>query len=363
MSTFRPDAFAAGMTRRGFMAAVGGVCAASWTGAFAAAGTTTSVGLATDVWGIHNKAQAAGGQKGEQSDPLAFLDRCQEFGAGGMQGPLGIRDNQYTARLRRAAEQRQLYVEGSIMLLGEKLDAEAIEKQIVTAKDAGATVVRTVVIPGRRYEYFTSAEQFAKASERALAALRLAEPIAARHRMRIAVENHKCHRVAERLEMLKKLSSEWVGMCVDMGNSFSLCEDPLEAVKAYAPYAYSVHVKDQAVREYESGFLFGDAPLGQGFLDLPAMVRVLREARREVRFSLEVITRDPLQVPVLTPRYWATMPDVPASDLARTMATVKAKSPREALPTISQLSIEKQVECESRNIAQSLVYARERLGL
>jgi L-ribulose-5-phosphate 3-epimerase UlaE len=123
-----------------------------------------------------------------------------------------------------------------------------------------------------------------------------------------------------------------------------------------------VHLKDQAVQEYADGFLFGDAALGEGFLQLAEMVRVLRAAQPQVRFSLEVITRDPLRVPVLTPPYWATMTDVPATDLARTLRTVKAKAAR-TLPTVGGLPLEQQVEAETRNITTSLAYARERLGL
>jgi sugar phosphate isomerase/epimerase len=30
------------------------------------------------------------------------------------------------------------------------------------------------------------------------------------------------------LEMLKRIDSEYVGVCIDTGNSFSLLEDPIE---------------------------------------------------------------------------------------------------------------------------------------
>ena len=82
-----------------------------------------------------------------------------------------------------------------------------------------------------------------------------------------------------------------------------------------------------------------------------------------MRFSLEVIARDPLRVPVLTPKYWATMPGVPATDLARTLRTVKAKAPREPLPLVNSLSPDQQVQCEQRMVEDSLTYAREHLGL
>jgi sugar phosphate isomerase/epimerase len=159
------------------------------------------------------------------------------------------------------------------------------------------------------------------------------------------------------------LSSEWIGMCVDTGNSFALCEDPMEVVRAYAPLAFSVHVRDHAVQECEEGFLFIDTALGQGFLDVPATIRVLREARPEVHFNLEDIARDALKVPVLTPKYWATMPGVPATDLARTLRTVKAKASREPLPKIDSLPMEQRVRCEQRMVEDSLAFARAHLGL
>jgi sugar phosphate isomerase/epimerase len=323
----------------------------------------SKMGLASDCWNVHQRAQLGKGQKGDLSDPQLFLERCCQLGAGGMQMSLGVRDEMYCSRLRRWAEAHEMYIEGSSSLADSRFDVERFEKQVLTAKAVGATVVRTVIIPGRRYEQFSSAEEFARSSQRAAQRLRQVEPIMARHRMRMAVENHKCHRVAERLDLLKRLSSEWIGMCVDTGNSFALCEDPMAVVRAYAPFAFSVHVRDQGVQEYEDGFLFTDLALGQGFLDVPATVRALREARPELHFSLEMIARDPLKVPVLTPKYWATMPGVPAADLAWTLRTVKAKMPREPLPRIDSLPLEQRVQYEQRMIEDSLAYAREHLGL
>jgi sugar phosphate isomerase/epimerase len=358
---------AAGLGRRQFLAAFATGSGVAVLDRLATAGDRplrrSKMGLASDCWNLHQRAQVGKGQKGDLSDPQLFLERCYRLGAGGMQAPLGVRDEAYCSRLRRWAEGHEMYIEGSTSLADSRFDAERFEKEILTAKAVGATVVRTVVIPGRRYEQFSSTEEFARSSQRAAERLRQVEPIVARHRMRLAVENHKCHRVEERLGLLKQLGSEWVGMCVDTGNSFALCEDLMEVVRAYTLFAFSVHVRDQAVQEYEEGFLFTDTALGQGFLDVPATVRVLREAHPELHFSLEVIARDPLKVPVLTPKYWATMPGVPAADLARTLRTVKAKAPREPLPKIDSLPLEQRVQCEQRMVEDSLTFAREHLGL
>jgi sugar phosphate isomerase/epimerase len=355
-----------GLTRRQFLRLAAAGASASMLGACAALAqepaARSPIGLVTYVWGIHHRSQRAAGEPGDLEHPLRFLELCHRLGACGMQAPLGIRDADYTERLRQFAEERDLYIEGSVDLSGAEFNADRFEGEMRTAKAAGAAVVRTVVIPGRRYEQFQTLDEFTRASTRALETLQKAEPIAARHRIRLAVENHKDHRVPERLELLKRLSSEFVGACVDLGNSFALCEDPMEVAQAYAPWAFAAHLKDQAVRDYEEGFLFADVPLGEGFLDLAAMLRVLRSAQPKVRLSLELITRDALRVPVLTPQFWATLADVPAADLARTLQTVKANASSEPFPAVSSLPLREQVGVEARNVERSLAYARMHLG-
>jgi sugar phosphate isomerase/epimerase len=231
-----------------------------------------------------------------------------------------------------------------------------------TARQAGANVIRVVMLPGRRYERFDSADEFRKLARRGLQSLRLAEPVAARHQVRLAVENHKDQRIPERLDVFRQISSEHVGACVDLGNSFALLEDPIAVVEAYAPWAFSVHLKDQAVAEYEDGFLFADVPLGEGFLELARMVKILRDAKPEVRFSLELITRDPLKVPCLTEKYWATFAELPGRDLARTLRVVRANR-CDRLPHVSDRPLEEQVKLEEENVTKCLAYARENLVL
>ena len=185
----------------------------------------------------------------------------------------------------------------------------------------------------------------------------------ARQQFRLAVENHKDQRVPEKLALLKSLSSEWIGLCVDVGNNLALLEDPLETVRAFAPWAFTVHLKDAAMRETDEGFLLADAALGEGILDLPAMVQVLREANPAVRFNLETITRDALSIPAKTAGYWASLADVPRGDLDSVLTTVRAQSSAAPFPSVTDLPLEEQLALERRNIDQSLKYSRERLNI
>ena len=294
--------------------------------------------------------------------PSRFLEYCHDLGAGGIQAPLGVLADDEAEALAAQADRWGMFIEGSVSPPFKDSELDRFEAQIRSAARAGARSVRTVILPGRRYERFTSWEEFLRFCDRGAQAVRRAAPIVERHRVQLAIENHKDQRLEMRLPLLEEISSEYVGACVDTGNSFALLEDPTEVVEAFAPWAVSVHLKDQAVRENEDGFWFADVALGEGFLNLPKMVRVLQQAKPGIHFSLETITRDPLTVPCLTDRYWTVMQDAGGPDLARTLRVVREHE-SDSLQQVSGLSLEDQVAVESANVRRSLDYARQRLGL
>jgi len=98
-------------------------------------------------------------------------------------------------------------------------------------------------------------------------------------------------------------------------------------------------------------------------LDIPRITDIIRTARPEVRFSLEMITRDPLEVPCLTEKYWSTFDDVTGVALARTLRRIRANVPHARLPRITGLSPDERLSLEMGLVDRSIVYARDRLGL
>ena len=177
----------------------------------------------------------------------------------------------------------------------------------------------------------------------------------------MAVENHKDWLVPELLEIVRKFSSEWVGICVDTGNSIALMEDAMNVIEAYAPFAFSVHLKDMALDEYGDGFLLSEVPLGRGFLSISRVVQILRRANPAVQLNLEMITRDPLRIPCLTDAYWATMRSTPASQFAQTLGTAKQNISKIPLPRLSDLPAEKQLLLEDEHVRASLAFAKTQL--
>lgn len=331
---------------------------------FAAApdsGKRSTMGIVIYALGLKREAEKRRG-KGDLFEPTRFLDYCHGLGAGGVQVPLGARDEGYASAIRAKAARLGMFVEAILDLPRDAAGVGRFDAEVQTARRAGATVARTAIMPGRRYEQFKSLDEFRESLRRGRKSLELAEPVLVRHRLRLAVENHKDHRLPEMLETLKGLSSPWIGACVDVGNNIALLEDPLGVVKGLGPFAMTVHLKDQAVATYQDGFLLADMPLGRGCLELKAMVDVLRKAKPDIHFCLEVITRDPLKVPCLTDAYWATLDDRRRRDLGAIILGLHLKSVKD-VPRISDRPLEKQVEVEAANVATSLAYARDHLAM
>jgi sugar phosphate isomerase/epimerase len=296
-------------------------------------------------------------------DPLAFLEFCYARGAGGVQIAVGVRTDTFAREIRRQLESKRMYLEGSIRLPKDRADVERFESEVRSAKGCGATLLRTVMLNGRRYEAFPAAEDFRRFAERSRQSMELAKPVIERHGVRLAIENHKDWRIDELVDILRRAGSPQIGVCVDTGNSIALLEDPMEVVEAYAPWALTTHLKDMGVEEYADGFLLAELPLGSGFLDLPKIVEILRRARPEIHFNLEMITRDPLKIPCLTKNYWATLGNLPGRQLADTLRLVRTHATKKPLARISGLSREEKLQKEDENVRLSLSYARERLGL
>lgn len=163
--------------------------------------------------------------------------------------------------------------------------------------------------------------------------------------------------------MLKSYSSEYPGACLDFGNNIALLDDPMEVIEKLAPYTVTTHLKNMAVAPYNDGFLLSEVLLGDGYLDLPRAIGLVRQARPKARFVLEMITRDPLKAPCVTERYWASFPDRNGVYLARTLRFVQANKSAKPLPHISQLSHDQQVRVEDQNVAACLKYAHKHLDM
>ena len=295
-------------------------------------------------------------------EPLTFLKHCHSLGAGGMQASLGVMKSDEIQSLRDFADKHGLFIDAIVKPPTSNDDLPRFEAEIRTARDVGVQAARTTIIPGRRYERFQKLAEFREFEQRGQQMLERAAPIVEKHRVPFAVENHKDQRIEERIALFKHLDSEFIGTCLDTGNSFALLDGAYEPVEALAPHTFTVHLKDQALREYADGFLLGDIPLGQGSFDMKRMVEIIRKSKPNVRFALELITREPLKVPVLTDQFFETMPTTRGIELARTLRFVR-DNPAKELQYVNKLPVAQQLELEDANVLASIRFAESELNL
>ena len=286
---------------------------------------------------------------------------ADEVGAAGAHGGMTDISFEWARRTRQMKEELDMYLEIQTFL--PRPDPDEFEHAVTVAKEAGASSLRVVCLLGRRYELMRSLDDWKQAVAGFHAQIAAAVPIVERHRMPLGIENHKDWRVEQQVALLEHYSSEYVGVCLDTGNNLAVLDDPMETVEKLAPWTFNVHFKDMAMEESETGFLLSEVPLGEGVLDLPRMVEVVRRARPDVQFSLEMIVRDPLLVPCLTDQYWESFDGVNGRALARMLTQIRARKTVRPLPRISGLTGEERLALEHEMVDRSIRYAAAELGL
>src|SRR6266540_6262564 len=123
------------------------------------------LGVCSYSYNIHWKAARDGHPKVWFKDTIEFLEYCHQLGGGGVQIGVGSRDADYAKKLRAKAEAYGMYFEGQTSLPQQSSDVDRFDAEIRAAREAGAEVVRTALLGGRRYESFDSAEAFRQFAE------------------------------------------------------------------------------------------------------------------------------------------------------------------------------------------------------
>jgi 3-oxoisoapionate decarboxylase len=345
-------------SRRQFLAAAGAVPAWLASGSPAASGPP-KLGGAPTAFSLRSRSMGRAG--------FDIVEHGHNIGLGGVEtlNAPPATDAEAIKKLRGRLEAYGMYLVCNPRLPQQPGDVEAFDAQIKACKDVGAAFVHAAMT-GRRYEDFSAFEPWKAMFERSQKQVELAEPVLKKYKIKLGVENHKGWRAAEQAAWMKRLSGEWGGVCLDFGNNMSLCEDPMDTLKTLLPYIVYAHIKDMGVEEYEDGFLLSEVVTGDGCLDLKGMVSLLRQKDPNMIFELEMITRDPLRIPVYTPKYWATFQDsspLSGQELAKMLALVKKNKPKKPLPKTSGLAPEAQLKLEDDLNNQCIAWCRQNLNM
>jgi sugar phosphate isomerase/epimerase len=217
---------------------------------------------------------------------------------------------------------------------------------------------------GRRYEQFKNAAEYHQFFAMCKASVRRAEPILRKYKMPLAIENHKAWRSQELADWVKETGSEYVGVCLDLCNNIALIEEPQQTIDILEPYAIFISFRDVAADFYEGGILVSEVPFGDGHLDLLGIVTRFQKKNPKILFQLEMITRDPLKVPIFSDAYWEVYDNkspVSARDLAKLVEWISKHPPKKPLPRTSHLDAAGRLALEDAYNQHCIDYARAHL--
>lgn len=127
----------------------------------------------------------------------------------------------------------------------------------------------------------------------------------------LAVENHDRFTTDALIHIMRTLDSAHVGICLDTVNSFGALEGPAWVVDRLGPWTVNLHIKDFAVRraDHNMGFTVEGRPAGQGQLDVPWLLRQVRQHGRDFNAILELWPppAETLDATIAKERAWAEM--------------------------------------------------------
>jgi len=209
--------------------------------------------------------------------PFELLEKAAELDAEVVQFCENIRLQKYQERelrrLRRIAEERSIVIEVGV----QEVDLSVLERHLKIAALLGSKLLRVALNTPRKHP---TIDQSVAIINRLLPFLRI-------ENITLALENHFHLSSKEMVELVEKIDSPLVAICLDTANSVGLLEKPLDTVKCLAPYAVSVHLKDFKIIQSSVGYVITGAPLGQGLLDVEKVVNILEQSGRNPNIILE----------------------------------------------------------------------------
>jgi len=194
-------------------------------------------------------------------------------------------------RIKRACAEHRVKLSGlstHTPLTKPEIGVEYLKQAIRFAAECGAPVVNTD--EGPKKPWTTEAEDFVLMRYTLMEAASLAEP----RGILIGLECHQQYsKTPAGLDRISKLvKSPAIGINFDTGNAYLAGEDPYQWLTKVAGRLVHLHAKDisiqhsQAERGKVTGTPVGCA-CGDGVIDWARVIRICRQAKRDIVFSVE----------------------------------------------------------------------------
>ena len=219
---------------------------------------------------------AIAGLGGRTAPRLGAVDLLERAAALGLQ-VVQFCENLPLARLTAAEREELLRVSrrlGVAIEIGTRgLEVEVLLEQVDLAARLGSRALRLVLGAA-------DPEMIAEALQPPLRRCRERQVV-------LAIENHCDLRTTQLADLIRRMDSQWLTVCLDTANSTGQLERPMETVAALGVHITQLHLKDFAVEKSPIGYRVTGRILGQGWLDVPAVLAAVMGRRCDPDVLLE----------------------------------------------------------------------------
>lgn len=226
---------------------------------------------------------AVGVRGHEPACPLhehGLLDLCPKYGVKLLQIgdnlPLHTFDEARFARLAERAAHAGVQLEVG----ARRLTLERVNQYVAIARRLGSRLIRFVIDDA---DYHPTPEAIS-------IVLRQCLPLLAG--LRLGIENHDRFPAATLREIIESAGSDRIGVCLDTANSLGAGEGLDTVLRELGPLTVNLHIKDFAMARlpHQMGFTVEGRPAGQGFLDVPRLLKQIAAFPRCETAVLELWT-------------------------------------------------------------------------
>ncbi len=235
------------MTRREILAAA--VTVPAWMHVpqtvQAAAAPLRNMGLAPTACALRNRIKR---------DTFDIVNHAHQLGLGSVQTRFESTDPATVKAFRQRVDAYGMRAILSTPLPIDVTDLPEFDKAVAACKEAGAVMLHAPMT-NRRHEEFKTFETFQANFDRCQRTIRLAEPVLRKHRIKLAIENHKgmarrrtCRVDQERRERVARHLSRLRELPRAVRRSDGDAADPRAAYTIYC------HMKDMGVEPHAEGF-------------------------------------------------------------------------------------------------------------
>ena len=164
--------------------------------------------------------------------------------------------------------------------LGTKgIEPDRLARYLDLAGAFGAKLVRSMLYSPDTRPTLTEAEQW----------LGRALPAYEASGVDLALETYEQVSTADLTDLVARIDSERLGICLDPANVVARLELPRDCVESTAAHVKNVHVKDFAFARQPGwvGFTYGGAPMGEGLHDYPHLLETVKPRENGVNEIVE----------------------------------------------------------------------------